>query len=200
VETIMNFEYSDKTKDMVARVRAFMDRHVYPNQERFDRELNEGGNRWKVIPVLEELKPLARKEGLWNMFVPPSHGGTPVNEYRFEGTPLTNLEYAPLAEEMGRVGWASEVFNCSAPDTGNMEVLARYGTAEQQQQWLVPLSNGAIRAARWRSSWARPTGRRPGTCSRARSWFRWMRRASRSCACFRSSATTTRRTVMPRSS
>lgn len=143
----MNFEYSDKTKDMVARVRAFMDKHVYPNRERFDRELNEAGNRWKVIPVLEELKPLARKEGLWNMFVPPSHGGKPVHEFHFEGTPLTNLEYAPLAEEMGRVGWASEVFNCSAPDTGNMEVLARYGTAEQQQKWLVPLSNGEIRSA-----------------------------------------------------
>jgi len=143
----MNFEYSDKTKDMIARVRGFMDRHVYPNLDRFDRELAEGGNRWKVIPVIEELKPLARKEGLWNMFVPPSHGGTPVHEYHFEGTPLTNLEYAPLAEEMGRVGWASEVFNCSAPDTGNMEVLARYGTAEQQQQWLVPLSNGEIRSA-----------------------------------------------------
>jgi acyl-CoA dehydrogenase len=143
----MNFEYSDRTKDILARVRAFMDKHVYPNVERFDRELNEAGNRWKVIPVLEELKPLARKEGLWNMFVPPSHGGKPVHEFHFEGTPLTNLEYAPIAEEMGRVGWASEVFNCSAPDTGNMEVLARYGTHEQQQQWLVPLSNGEIRSA-----------------------------------------------------
>ena len=143
----MNFEYSDKTKDMIARVRAFMDKHIYPNMERFDRELNEGGNRWKVIPVIEELKPLARKEGLWNMFVPPSHGGEPVHEYHFDGTPLTNLEYAPLAEEMGRVHWASEVFNCSAPDTGNMEVLARYGTAAQQDQWLVPLSQGEIRSA-----------------------------------------------------
>lgn len=143
----MNFEYSDKTNDIVARVRAFMDKHVYPNLERFDRELNEAGDRWKVIPVLEELKPLARKEGLWNMFVPLSHGGKPVNEFHFEGTPLTNLEYAPIAEEMGRVGWASEVFNCSAPDTGNMEVLARYGTHEQQQKWLVPLSNGEIRSA-----------------------------------------------------
>jgi alkylation response protein AidB-like acyl-CoA dehydrogenase len=143
----MNFEYSDKTKDLLARVRAFMDRHVYPNVERFNAELNEGGDRWKVVPVLEELKPLARKEGLWNMFVPPSHGGTPVHQFHFEGTPLTNLEYAPLAEEMGRVSWASEVFNCSAPDTGNMEVLARYGTKEQQDQWLVPLSNGEIRSA-----------------------------------------------------
>ncbi len=143
----MDFEYSDKTKDLVARVRAFMDKHVYPNVERFDQELNAGGDRWKVVPVLEELKPLARKEGLWNMFVPPSHGGTPVHQFHFEGTPLTNLEYAPLAEEMGRVSWASEVFNCSAPDTGNMEVLARYGTKEQQDKWLVPLSNGEIRSA-----------------------------------------------------
>jgi alkylation response protein AidB-like acyl-CoA dehydrogenase len=143
----MNFEYSDRTKDMVARVRAFMDRHIFPNVDRFDRELNEGGDRWKVIPVIEELKPLARAEGLWNMFVPPSHGGKPLSEYHFDGTPLTNLEYAPLAEEMGKVGWASEVFNCSAPDTGNMEVLARYGTKEQQDRWLVPLSNGEIRSA-----------------------------------------------------
>jgi len=143
----MDFEYSDKTKDLIARVRAFMDKHVYPNVERFDRELNEGGDRWKVVPILEELKPLARKEGLWNMFVPPSHGGKPVHQFHFEGTPLTNLEYAPLAEEMGRVGWASEVFNCSAPDTGNQEVLARYGTKEQQDKWLVPLSNGEIRSA-----------------------------------------------------
>ena len=143
----MNFEYSDKTKELIGRVRAFMDKHVYPNVERFDRELNEGADRWKVIPIIEELKPLARKEGLWNMFVPPSHGGKPVHEFHFEGTQLTNLEYAPLAEEMGRVGWASEVFNCSAPDTGNMEVLARYGTKEQQDQWLVPLSNGEIRSA-----------------------------------------------------
>ena len=143
----MNFEYSPKTQDYVRRVKAFMDRHVYPNVERFDRELNEGGNRWKVIPVLEELKPLARKEGLWNLFMPPSHGGVPVNQFEFDGPGLTNLEYAPLSEEMGRVGWASEVFNCSAPDTGNQEVLMRYGTAENQAKWLTPLMNGEIRSA-----------------------------------------------------
>ena len=142
----MNFDYSDRTRDMLARVRAFMDRHIYPNQERFRAELEEG-DRWQPIRLLEELKPLARKEGLWNMFVPPSHGGKPVNEFHFDGTPLTNLEYAPLAEEMGRVTWASEVFNCSAPDTGNMEVLARYGSADQQKRWLVPLANGEIRSA-----------------------------------------------------
>ncbi len=143
----MNFEYSPKTQDYLRRVKAFMDRHVYPNVERFDRELNEGGNRWKVIPVLEELKPLARKEGLWNLFMPPSHGGVPVNHFAFDGPGLTNLEYAPLSEEMGRVGWASEVFNCSAPDTGNQEVLMRYGTAENQAKWLTPLMNGEIRSA-----------------------------------------------------
>ncbi len=142
----MNFDYSDRTKDMLARLRAFMDRHVYPNQQRFHDEL-EAGDRWQPIGLLEELKPIAREEGLWNMFVPPSHGGKPVNEFHFDGTPLTNLEYAPLAEEMGKVTWAGEVFNCSAPDTGNMEVLARYGTREQQQKWLVPLSNGEIRSA-----------------------------------------------------
>jgi len=143
----MNFDYSEKTKELIGRVRAFMDRHVYPNVDRFDRELNEGGDRWKVIPVLEELKPIAKREGLWNMFMPPSHGGKPVSEFPFEGLQLTNLEYAPLAEEMGRVGWASEVFNCSAPDTGNMEVLMRYGTREQQERWLRPLMNGEIRSA-----------------------------------------------------
>ena len=120
----MNFDYSDRTRDMLARVRAFMDKHVYPNEARFDEEVATG-DRWQPVKLLEELKPLARTEGLWNMFVPPSHGGVPVNEFHFEGTPLTNLEYAPLAEEMGRVVWASEVFNCSAPDTGNQEVLAR---------------------------------------------------------------------------
>ena len=142
----MNFEYSDKTKDMLARLKAFFDEHIYPNEERFAREHAEG-ERWKVIPVVEELKPKAREAGLWNMFVPPSHGGQPVHPFEFEGTPLTNLEYAPLAEQLGRVGWSSEVFNCSAPDTGNMEVLARYGTKEQQEKWLVPLANGEIRSA-----------------------------------------------------
>ncbi|MEO0500220.1 MAG: acyl-CoA dehydrogenase family protein, partial [Pseudomonadota bacterium] len=142
----MDFDYSDKTKDMLTRLRAFMDEHIYPNEDRFARE-NDEGDRWKVIPIIEELKPKAREAGLWNMFVPPTHGGEPVHHYEFDGTPLTNLEYAPMAEEMGRVGWSSEVFNCSAPDTGNMEVLARYGTKEQQDDWLVPLSNGDIRSA-----------------------------------------------------
>lgn len=142
----MNFEYSKRTQEMLERVRAFMDEHIYPNEARYEEEAGTG-ERWKVIEVIEELKPKARAVGLWNMFVPPTHGGKPVHHFEFEGTPLTNLEYAPLAEEFGRVGWSSEVFNCSAPDTGNMEVLARYGSHEQQQQWLVPLSKGEIRSA-----------------------------------------------------
>lgn len=142
----MHFEYSKRTQEMLERLRAFMDEHIYPNEARYEEEAHKG-ERWKVIQVIEELKPKARAAGLWNMFVPPSHGGVPVHEFHFDGTPLTNLEYAPLAEEMGRVGWSSEVFNCSAPDTGNMEVLARYGTHEQQQQWLVPLSKGEMRSA-----------------------------------------------------
>jgi acyl-CoA dehydrogenase len=142
----MIFDYTPRMKEMQERLRAFMDEHVYPNEARYEDEVSKG-ERWKVIEVIEELKPKAKAAGLWNMFVPPTHGGTPVHEFHFDGTPLTNLEYAPLAEEMGRVGWSSEVFNCSAPDTGNMEVLARYGTKEQQEKWLVPLSQGQIRSA-----------------------------------------------------
>lgn len=142
----MQFDYSPRTIEMLDRLRAFMDEHIYPNEARYEAEVSRG-ERWKVIDLIEELKPKARAAGLWNMFVPPSHGGEPVHPFHFEGTPLTNLEYAPLAEEMGRVGWCSEVFNCSAPDTGNMEVLARYGTRDQQDEWLVPLSRGEIRSA-----------------------------------------------------
>jgi len=142
----MIFDYTPRMKEMQERLRAFMDAHVYPNEARYEDEVARG-ERWKVIAVIEELKPKAKAAGLWNMFVPPTHGGTPVHSFHFDGTPLTNLEYAPLAEEMGRVGWSSEVFNCSAPDTGNMEVLARYGTKDQQDRWLVPLSQGQIRSA-----------------------------------------------------
>ncbi|WP_448581577.1 acyl-CoA dehydrogenase family protein [Thermaurantiacus sp.] len=143
----MEFAYSPRTLEMLERLRAFMDAHIYPNEDRYAEEVMTG-ERWKVIKLIEELKPKAREAGLWNMFVPPVHaGGPPVHEFHFEGTPLTNLEYAPLAEEMGRVGWSSEVFNCSAPDTGNMEVLARYGTKAQQDQWLKPLAAGEIRSA-----------------------------------------------------
>ncbi len=133
----MDFEYNDRTKELVGRVQNFMDRYVYPNEEVYYEQLDEGDNRWKVIPVLEELKEKAREEGLWNLFLPESE----------LGGGLTNLEYAPVCEVMGRINWAPEVFNCSAPDTGNMEVLERYGTPEQKKQWLDPLLAGEIRSA-----------------------------------------------------
>ena len=134
----MQFEHSDKTKEMIARVSAFMDKHVYPHEKTYAAQMEGfGSDRWQVPPILEELKQKAKQEGLWNLFLPESE----------EGAGLTNLEYAPLAEIMGRVGFASEVFNCSAPDTGNMEVLARYGSAEQKEQWLAPLLEGKIRSA-----------------------------------------------------
>ncbi len=133
----MDFEYNDRTKELVGRVQDFMDRYVYPNEEVYYEQLDEGDNRWKVIPILEELKEKAREEGLWNLFLPESE----------LGGGLTNLEYAPVCEVMGRINWAPEVFNCSAPDTGNMEVLERYGTPEQKKQWLEPLLAGEIRSA-----------------------------------------------------
>ena len=114
----MMFEYSDKTKGLIERVSAFMDAHIYPNEARYEQEVAEG-ERWKVLPVIEELKPIARQAGLWNLFLNVSDHD--VGEWKGPG--LTNSEYAPLAEIMGRAGWSSEVFNCSAPDTGNMEVL-----------------------------------------------------------------------------
>jgi acyl-CoA dehydrogenase len=131
----MDFAYSDKVRALQARVAAFMAAHVYPNEQRFHDEVNTG-NRWEPIKLIEELKVKARAEGLWNLFLPESG----------HGAGLTNLEYAPLCEIMGRVHWAPEVFNCSAPDTGNMEVLARYGTPAQQERWLKPLLNGEIRS------------------------------------------------------
>ena len=135
----MDFSFSDKVQKLQAQVSAFMDQHVYPNEARFWDEIDanrSNGNAWIPTRVIEELKPLARKAGLWNLWQPKNHGGE-----------LNNLEYAPLCEIMGRVQWAPEVFNCSAPDTGNMEVLLRYGTPEQQKQWLTPLQNGEIRSA-----------------------------------------------------
>ncbi len=134
----MNFEYSARCKDYLARVRAFMDEHVYPNEKTYHEQLRGfGTNRWQVLPIIEELKAKAKGEGLWNLFHPDAK----------HGAGLSNADYAPLAEEMGRVVWASEVFNCSAPDTGNMEVLSRYGTPEQQEKWLKPLLAGEIRSA-----------------------------------------------------
>jgi acyl-CoA dehydrogenase len=132
----MNFDYTEKVKDYQERVSAFMDKHIYPNENRFHEEVNQG-DRWEPTTLIEDLKPLAKAEGLWNLFLPRSG----------HGPGLTNLEYAPLAEIMGRVEWASEVFNCSAPDTGNMETIERYGSEEQKQEWLIPLLEGKIRSA-----------------------------------------------------
>jgi acyl-CoA dehydrogenase len=143
----MDFEYSPRQKDLIARVTRFMEDHILPAVPLYEQQAAEG-ERWKVIPVVEELKSRARAAGLWNMFMPPSSGVAHMDdEFVFEGLQLTNLEYAPIAEIMGRVGFASEVFNCSAPDTGNMEILNRYGTLEQKERWLRPLMDGAIRSA-----------------------------------------------------
>ena len=131
----MFYEKSDKVLALKSRLEGFMDRHVYPNEARFYSEAEELGP-WKVYPVVEELKPLAQNEGLWNLFLPASE----------HGAGLTNLEYAPLCEIIGRSHLAPELFNCSAPDTGNMEVLARYGTPAQQERWLKPLLAGEIRS------------------------------------------------------
>jgi acyl-CoA dehydrogenase len=131
----MDFEYSQKTKDLMAKLNAFMDANIYPNEQKFMQEVAEG-DRWQPTKIIEELKVKAKAEGLWNLFLPESE----------RGAGLTNLEYAPLCEIMGRVIWSPEVFNCSAPDTGNMEVLERYGTPEQKKQWLEPLLEGKIRS------------------------------------------------------
>ena len=138
----MDFKMSDRQKEWLNRVQAFMNKHVRPAVPIYKQQDAEGA-RWKVIPVLEELKKKAKAEGLWNMFMPPSAH----EDDEFRGAGLSNLEYAPLAEEMGHIGWASEVFNCSAPDTGNMEVFMRYGTKEQKRKWLRPLMDGEIRSA-----------------------------------------------------
>ncbi len=139
----MHFEYSDKTKEYIARVSDFMDKHIFPNLDTFTQQ-HEAGDRWVTPQIVHDLKAIAKSEGLWNMFMPP-HAETDEGEW--QGPGLTNMEYAPLAELMGRVSWASEVFNCSAPDTGNMEVLKRYGTQAQKEQWLRPLMAGEIRSA-----------------------------------------------------
>src|SRR5262249_30553289 len=132
----MDFEYSARTRELMARVGAFMGEHILPNEARFFQEV-AAGDRWQPTEIVETLKAKARAAGLWNLFLPESE----------HGAGLTNLEYAPLCEIMGRVVWAPEVFNCSAPDTGNMEVLVRYGTPEQRRQWLEPLLDGKIRSA-----------------------------------------------------
>ena len=130
----MNFEFTEKTRELQVRLQAFMDEHIYPNEQRFLDEIES--DRWKPARIIEELKPKARAAGLWNLFMPDQENGAG----------LTNLEYAPLCEIMGRSSMAAEVFNCSAPDTGNMEVLARYGTPDQKEKWLRPLLAGEIRS------------------------------------------------------
>ncbi len=131
----MDFDHSPRVKELLARLTSFMEQHIYPNEARWEREVAEG-DRWTAPPMLNELKAKARDAGLWNLFLPES-------DY---GAGLTNVEYAPLCEVMGRVYWAPEVFNCSAPDTGNMEVLVRYGTEAQKAAWLEPLLEGRIRS------------------------------------------------------
>jgi acyl-CoA dehydrogenase len=131
----MDFEFSPKVKDLQKRVSAFMEEHVYPGESKYEEHCQEP-NRWEPVPVIEELKPKARAAGLWNLFLPASE----------HGAGLTNLEYAPLCEIMGRSPIGPEVFNCSAPDTGNMEVLERYGSAELKEKWLNPLLAGEIRS------------------------------------------------------
>jgi len=135
----MNFEYCEKVAALLAQVEAFMDEHIYPNEEAYYHFIHDHKNLWQEWPGMEALKDKARAEGLWNLFLP--------HEYGAFSPGLSNLEYAPLAEAMGRSPWSSQVFNCSAPDTGNMEVLAKFGSPEQQEKWLKPLLDGKIRSA-----------------------------------------------------
>ncbi|WP_218352793.1 acyl-CoA dehydrogenase family protein [Alteromonas lipotrueiana] len=135
----MHFEYNEKTTRLAEQLTAFMDKHVYPIEQEYGTLFSDAHNQWRTPKVMEELKQKARAEGLWNLFMP--------EEYKPYGAGLTNLEYAPLCEIMGRVLFSSEIFNCSAPDTGNMEVLAKYGSSEQQEAWLKPLLEGQIRSA-----------------------------------------------------
>jgi acyl-CoA dehydrogenase len=128
----MNFDYSTKTRELQKRLQEFMRENIYPNEKAYQDEINSG-DRWQPLRIIEDLKEKTKAEGLWNLFLPEVSG-------------LSNLEYAPLAEIMGRVYWSAEVFNCSAPDTGNMEVLERYGSDEQKETWLKPLLNGEIRS------------------------------------------------------
>jgi len=137
----MDFDYSDRCKELQTRLLAFMDEHIYPNEKAYKEEVDRNGaagNRWVPTELIERLKALAREQGLWNLFLPKSPRAP-------EG--LSNLDYAPLCEIMGRVAWAPEVFNCSAPDTGNMETIERYGTEEHKARWLEPLLRGEMRSA-----------------------------------------------------
>lgn len=142
MELVVDFTISAKQKKWLERVQFFVTKHVRPAVPIY-RQQDAEGDRWKVIPILAELKKKARAEGLWNMFLPPSSN----EDDEFRGAGLRNLEYALLAEAIGQIGWASEVSNRSAPDTGNMKVLIRYRTKEQKREWLRPLMNGEIRSA-----------------------------------------------------
>ena len=133
----MDFAYSEKINELRKQLNDFMDQYIYPNEQVYHEQITASGNPHHHAEIIDELKIQAKEQGLWNLFLPD-------DEY---GAGLTNLEYAPLAEIMGRVGWSSEVFNCSAPDTGNMEILAQFGTPEQKKDWLIPLLNGEIRSA-----------------------------------------------------
>ena len=143
----MDFTLTERQAYWRDRVRDHIARHIVPRHGEY-RAQSRTGERWKVLPVIEEEKARAKAAGIWNLFMPPSSGRVPVDDsFAFEGPQLSNLEYALCAEEMGRAGWASEVFNCAAPDTGNMETLVRYGTPEQQERWLMPLLEGRTRSA-----------------------------------------------------
>lgn len=133
----MDFAYSEKVRGLLKQLQDFMDQYIYPNERTYREQIAASGNPHHHAEIVDELKEKARAQGLWNLFLPDE-------EY---GAGLTNLEYAPLSEIMGRVGWASEVFNCAAPDTGNMEILAQFGTPEQKREWLLPLLNGEMRSA-----------------------------------------------------
>ncbi|MFT4731336.1 MAG: acyl-CoA dehydrogenase [Gammaproteobacteria bacterium] len=135
----MNFDYTEKTQNLINKLQAFMDENIYPNEAIYHDLVHQSENPWVTPQLMHDLKVKAKEAGLWNLFLP--------SEYLPYGAGLTNLEYAPLCELMGRVLWSSEVFNCSAPDTGNMEVLAKYGNSEQQKKWLEPLLNGELRSA-----------------------------------------------------
>jgi len=142
----MDFEYSPKTKDLQERLLKFMDEHIYPGEKDYAAEMEANtvaGKRWTPLQTIEKLKVKAREQGLWNLFLPVDS----AEAAGYKGGGLTNQEYAPLAEIMGRVPWSSEVFNCSAPDTGNMETIARYGSTELKERWLKPLLDGKIRSA-----------------------------------------------------
>ena len=132
----MDFSHSPKAEELLERLQAFMDEHIYPNEKTYKEEQAAMADRWQPVPIVERLKPAARAAGLWNLFLPHSE----------RGAGLSNVDYAPLAEVMGRVQWSSEVFNCSAPDTGNMETIDRYGTPAQKEEWLEPLLRGEIRS------------------------------------------------------